>query len=193
MGSRTSTPKLKLPTLASLQDSHWDCTHLQTNQSVRGLKLLLNSLLLISLLEGVCCMKTQHRVQITSLSLSKQLTSQKMRQCVSNYMYEQLVLVSPLPPLDQTILLTTINELETTLAASRMAAVFPFCACPLSLTQILAYLSQLTRHNSSFHHGQRQTGQPIDQLHSILQTVVSRGKVELKKRKFTASSWQVQK
>lgn len=87
-------------------------------------------------------MKTQHRVQITSLSLSKQLTSQKMRQCVSNYMYEQLVLVSPFPPLDQTILLTSINdELETTLAASRMAAVFPFCACPLSLTQILAYLS----------------------------------------------------
>ena len=103
---------------------------------MRGLKLLLNSLLLISLLEGVCCMKTQHRVQITSLSLSKQLTSQKMRQCVSNYMYEQLVLVSPLPPLDQTILLTTINELETTLVASRMhGCSFSFlCLSPLSHT-----------------------------------------------------------
>ena len=75
-----------------------------------------------------------------SVPLCKQLTSQKMRHAVSMKLHACTnSYVGPcftFAPSGPNILLTTINELETTLAASRMAAFFfPFLRLsPLTLT-----------------------------------------------------------
>lgn len=140
-------------------------------------------------------MKTQHTGSSPDYYLSKQLTSQKMRQCVhQTTRTDSWSLFRLCPPLDQTILLTQLSmNWKPRQLLHAWLPFFPFCACPLPLslshTQILAYLPQLTRHNSSFHGHRDEQDKPIDQLHCILRTVVSRGKVRRAEEK--EIYWQV--